>query len=346
MAKANSRASLVAAQTPLSLASDLKKVEKYSVLAQSETIPTVDEEEEESVAQQEPMGMTDEEEEEGISAEIIGHFVSEEEDESDEEDRDTTDDTFFHQAKPISSFPTASAEEEEPAFVHPPLALAASRFAHLYDDPIEKPPLPAQIWTPALPDSNGTSLQQNDGPTTPSQAQKLFSYLGSLVQRTPTTPTQSHSPSSVASSPESDCSDASFQASLVDINQRTLPSDLHNHIPSLPVHPSPLRRIRSLPIVEMGTTPSPIVSTSRGTPLLRRRSDEESAVSYQGEAIESSNRVPIAREEEEELSISGGLKRKAEEDLKRVGNSLGMMPSGIMAIDRPFGIKVKSRRGV
>ena len=113
------------------------------------------------------------------------------------------EDTFYlrpsaARARPAS--PTLSDDDEEQVAAHPPPALAnAARFAHLYDDPIAKPPVPPSARAPSPQHSGedfGTSgldrSRSNSAtpePSTasvtpaPSPARRVFNYLGALVGR-------------------------------------------------------------------------------------------------------------------------------------------------------------------
>ncbi|SCZ88432.1 BZ3500_MvSof-1268-A1-R1_Chr2-1g04407 [Microbotryum saponariae] len=119
-------------------------------------------------------------------------------------EHDAEDDTFFSRGPrqlklrtEIEIRPLEEGEDEEEELpIVPPLALASSRFAYLYDDaPIEKPKLPSQSW--GLTDESereGTpaprEVDQAEQECPPSTARKLMRYLGSFVRRSPSAPAQ------------------------------------------------------------------------------------------------------------------------------------------------------------
>lgn len=253
---------------------------------------------------------------------------------SESEEEDSMDDTFFQQIRNTlapSKVSSHHEEEEEQAFVHPPLALATSRFAHLYDEPIEKPPLP-EASRSGTPEPTGSGSN-----STPSSARKLFSYLGSLVKRSPAL---SSPASSAYSSPEASETSIIYESNPV-------PLSFSHLIPqSSPAHPSPLRKIRRLPISSNNVASLPFQSST--TPILRRRSSGGNSGGSGGRVWDQVEKVEEAEQrEEEELRNSGG-KRRAQVELRRedrvYGASPSMIPSGTRALDRPFGLKPEPRR--
>lgn len=254
---------------------------------------------------------------------------------SESEEEDSMDDTFFQQIRNTLAPSKVSAhyeEEEEQAYVHPPLALATSRFAHLYDEPIEKPPLPeaSRSGTPELTGSGSNS--------TPSSARKLFSYLGSLVKRSP----------ALSSPASSACSSPEVSETSIIYESNPIPVSFSHLIPqSSPAHPSPLRKIRRLPTSSTNVASLPFQSST--TPIFRRRSSGGGNSSGSGGRVwDQVEKVEEAEQrEEEELRNSGG-KRRAQVELRRedrvYGASPSMIPSGTRALDRPFGLKPEPRR--
>lgn len=252
----------------------------------------------------------------------------------DDLDHDPTEDTFFERRNVHASPP--QVDDETPP--HPPLALAGSRFAHLYDDPVVKPPLPAQSWeAPRRPEDDSTEYDDSFDRSSarsstleeggarqapPSSARKLFSYLGSFVRRP-------------SASPGPETGEARLQASIVvpafASTSQPFPSQAN-------LRPTPSRPVRPLPPA--------VPSTSR------RRSSGEGKVWDQVAALEDAE---SSREEDAKVLRSlqsESVKRRASvAELRGVGlaprivygTSPAMIPSGTRALDRPIGEKAKPR---
>lgn len=259
---------------------------------------------------------------------------SSDEDDSDL-DHDPAEDTFFERR----NVHVAPPHVEEDAPLQPPLALAGSRFAHLYEDPVAKPPLPAQSWeAPRRPEDDSVEYEDDSFDRSslrsatpeeggsrqapPSSARKLFSYLGSFVRR----PSASLGP------------EMHLQASLV---VPTFASTSQPFPSQANLRPTPARPVRPLPpsVVNHSTTS-------------RRRSSGEGKVWDQIAALEDAE---SSREEDAKVLQSlqsESVKRKASVgDLRGTGfaprivygSSPAMIPSGTRALDRPIGDRPKPR---
>lgn len=297
-------------------------------------------------------------------------------------DRNVEDDTFFERAPTRKA--VAPVEEEEDGVVHPPLALASSRFAHLYDDPIEKPRLPSQSWVPGTSADNeyddeeyeeeeeeedeDNSHARDSTPDNasrepsqaPSSAAKLFSYLGSFVRRSSAAPSSAGSPEPEMTQVNLDSSrvNPSFASTSQPFPTKDLPS------PPTPPKTFPRRMDRKIlplrpslfdqPDVVSDTSSShlsPDTSTGSAASQLarRRRSSGEGRVWDQIQALEDAE---SSREEDArviELLQSGGAKRRASAGDLRRGSAVtlaspAMVPSGTRALDRPIGEKEKKSR--
>ncbi|GAA5961469.1 hypothetical protein JCM21900_004018 [Sporobolomyces salmonicolor] len=139
------------------------------------------------------------------------HDASNESESEDDDDPSLDDDTFF-----ATSHPNRRARRSSMPHTHLPSALSNPRLAHLYDDtPPEKPRLPMKDWLdressseagePPVEDEqqeerNRTSLaatpelQRGDrSQSASSSTQRLLSYLGSFVRRSPApSPSSTH----------------------------------------------------------------------------------------------------------------------------------------------------------
>lgn len=308
-------------------------------------------------------------------AELSGSLVataspeeSDEEDSDSEPDRDVEDDTFFERPRPAALAPPAAAEiRRSPSVdpitgaIRPPPALAGSRFAHLYDEPVEKPRLPSQSWVPPASEEleegdttaeieEGSSYEHSEGTPepgrqpseAPSSARKLFSYLGNLVRRPSATP-----------EPQREMKEVAFART-----QQPFPSASQRKISPLPPSRSAPSTSTSTPTVAI--TPAPPRPSSTAYPATapaaerRRRSSGEGKVWSQIAALEDAE---SSREEDarviELLQSGGAAKRRASGgDLRGAsmkaapvyGSPAVFVPAGTRALDRPIGEK-KAGRG-
>lgn len=300
------------------------------------------------------------------SPEVIEGNVSASDDDDDDDDdgdpdHNAEDDTFFERAGPRAM----------PAVSQPPLALTSSRFAHLYDEPIEKPRLPSQTWVPSSSvdpeeeDDSGEYAQESTEVTPPpshnaadedevnrSPAKKLFSYLGGLVRRSTPTSAVPVETSEDAAPPEMKqvSSERPVTINFASTEGQPYPSVT-----------STARRIRPLP----GSISTPTSGLARELP--RKRLSSGGRVASEIARLEEAE---TSREEDEaELlrslgASSGAAKRRASSgDLRGLGvggatSGRGLdlvslsvpakkpavfVPSGTRALDRPIGEKLSRR---
>lgn len=276
-------------------------------------------------------------------------------DEEDDPEHNAEDDTFFERARPAIVAPV-------PAIVQPPLALASSRFAHLYDEPIEKPRLPSQSWAPSSSvepqeeeededegDSEDPGSQESTPPpagsdtSAQSPAKKLFSYLGGLVRRSTSTPEPT------ASEPVT-----------TELPRPQSPAGFNFGVSLRSPFGSAGRPIRPLP----GSTSTPM---SDARPRPRTSSGGSSSGGRVAQEIARLEDAETSREEDEaELARSLGsgavtsIKRRASvADLRETGGRLSsaaslslsvpakkpavFVPSGTRALDKPIGEKLTRR---
>ena len=275
----------------------------------------------------------------------------EEEEEEDEEEEDSSDgerneeeDTFFERARP-SRLPSP---ERLPSA--PPIALASARHAHLYDDPVEKPPLPVESWqggyrvkTEELDEDAMMETLRDDSRTSedrcdeemgiPSSARRLVSYLGSFVRRSAAP--ELSSPATRQYDPPSSPSSSSSEPERIDdtISLALLRSNLRPVLPT-PHKRHPLSQRLSYPPAQA-----------------RRRSSGEGMVQDSINAIESAESsreegvLPFDLLASASGSLGSGFLRKrvaSESDLRgsaRRGcglDSPSMIPSGTRALDRQY----------
>ncbi|GAA5857728.1 hypothetical protein JCM1840_000886 [Sporobolomyces johnsonii] len=304
------------------------------------------------------------------------HDAPNESESEDDEDHSLEDDTFF-----ATSRRNRRARRSSMPHTHLPSALSNPRLAHLYDDaPPEKPRLPTKDWLERESSSEPrerpveeeeeeeeeererTSLATTPEPQTGERSQqaststqRLFSYLGSFVRRSPApspsstlfAPASSVTPSaSPEPEPESgtapEMSEAKLHAALV------IPQFIATTSQPFPTDDEPLphrqqlrqdRRILPLPpshFAHSAPDPralsTPAASTSR-VPLLdpapepetARRGRRRSSGEGQGrvwQVVHAIEEAESSREEEEariiELLQSGSAKRRAAAgDLRR-----------------------------
>ncbi|GAA5874447.1 hypothetical protein JCM16303_005857 [Sporobolomyces ruberrimus] len=273
--------------------------------------------------------------------------ASSEEDEHDEDGtRDLQDDTFFASNRRLRRTRRTSMPH-----TRLPTALSNPRLAHIYDDAPapEKPRLPikellqrgestepvpsvvVESDPESTPEPPNRDREDEEASRPASSAQRLFSYLGSFVRRSPGpsptsskfAPTSSISPSP---EPETEMSETRLRPPPVVTPQPTSPSADE----TLP--PVSNRKIRPLPHSQDQTTArTPVASTSHSSTSLdvpapasrsirrRRSSGEEGKV---WEAVVAIEEAESSREEEEarvvELLKTGSAKRKASGgDLRR-----------------------------
>lgn len=273
-------------------------------------------------------------------------------------ERDEMEDTFYERPRQFRAAPVEEEEDDGPV-VHPPPALANSRFAHLYDDPIAKPPLPPQTWGPlgakreetpeydtsgeGSRERSGTPEQSETASQAPSSTRKIFSYLGALVRRSPALPSPS---------PEPEMAEVRAPGRLL-----VTPSFASTFQP-FPTRPHTDRPVRPLPAAVPSTS-----AATPGPPPRRRRSSGEGKVWDQINAIEDAE---SSREEDarviELLQSGGGVKRRASQaDLGgpmkpsklaaggtgefEYGTPVKMIPSGLRASDRPIGSRASRGAG-
>ena len=281
-----------------------------------------------------------------IPAETAVEEEEEEEEASSEGEPNEEEDTFFERARP-SRIPSPDRQPSAP-----PIALASSRHAHLYDDPVEKPPLPVESWqggyrvkTEELDDDQMLeTLRENEedvdvgiGENPSSSARKLFSYLGSFVRRSAAPELSSpaarrYDDSLSSSSPEPERMDDTISLALLRSQLR-------------PVLPTPQKR-------------HPLSNTSTNrlsfppAQARRRSSGENSLVQDSINAIESAESsreegvLPFNLLASASGSLGSGFLRKrvaSESDLRgmsaRKGMSMdspSMIPSGTRALERQY----------
>lgn len=269
------------------------------------------------------------------------------------------DDTFFERPRPAALAPPAAAEiRRSPSVdpitgaIRPPPALAGSRFAHLYDEPVEKPRLPSQSWIPPASEEfeEGSSYERSEGTPelgrqpseAPLRARKLFSYLGNLVRRPSATP-----------EPQPEMKEVAFART-----QQPFPSTAQRKISPLPPSRSaPSTSTSTLTVAVTPAPPRPFTTTYPATAPAaerRRRSSGEGKVWSQIAALEDAE---SSREEDarviELLQSGGAAKRRASGgDLRgasmkaapEYGSPAVFVPAGTRALDRPIGEK-KAGRG-
>ncbi|SCV72048.1 BQ2448_4742 [Microbotryum intermedium] len=294
-------------------------------------------------------------------------------------EHDAEDDTFFSRGPRQFRLPTEveirpledGDDEEEEAPIVPPLALASSRFAYLYDDaPIEKPKLPSQSWglandneregTPAARDADRAPQE-----CPPSTARTLMRYLGSFVRRSPSTPAQqddsgraddSYTSSSGTSEPEMvERRPWSEDVEPLRFNDMSIPrengTDSGRKI--IPLRPS--------------LFDPPAAYVEKEMTLGRRRSVTEliDALEEQEYSHEEENRM-IEEMVRKRKAPPGDLRAKTSIAIEASAsdpapsqrpktlttpstvymNSPRMIPSGTRATDRPLGERPKSRLGM
>ncbi|KAM0752846.1 hypothetical protein T439DRAFT_378618 [Meredithblackwellia eburnea MCA 4105] len=300
-------------------------------------------------------------------AEEVSESEEEEEDEDEEEsEADEQEDTFFERQRPVrvEFRPEDEEGEEDEALAHPPPALATSRFAHLYDEPIAKPPLPSQSW--AVKDESsveydtsgsveeadysteafargGTPEAQSDTASQPSSARKLFNYIGGLVKRAPVA--DSLTPGREMS-----------QVSRSGVPSLLLATPALASIEKpFPLRPHTERQIRPLP--------SEIRAASGDTSLsfFKRRRSSGGAEGKVWSRVNALEEAESSREEDARAidMLKSGVKRRASQaDLNPAvrpppskvgpfvyGTPIRMVPSGTRALDLPIAGKSRVSRG-
>ncbi|KAK4701441.1 hypothetical protein P7C70_g4791, partial [Phenoliferia sp. Uapishka_3] len=287
-------------------------------------------------------------------------------DEDSGSERDEMEDTFYQ--RPRNAQPASDEQEEETQaeasddsecyVVHPPPALANARFAHLYDDPIAKPPLPANHWNPALvkrepseeyeasgEDFNTSQLDRSASATpeasettsqAPSSARKMLNFIGGFIRR-------SVSPAAPSPSPEPEPGPDMTQIQRPGTRFLATPTFASTSRPFPPRPHATDRSIRPLPSTSTPGGPTP------GTTRSRRRSSGEGKVWDKINALEDAE---SSREEDARIveMLQSGVKRNASQaDLsmdsqagKRserfvvYGTPVRMIPSGTRSGDGPI----------
>ncbi|GAA5969091.1 hypothetical protein JCM3765_003435 [Sporobolomyces pararoseus] len=261
-----------------------------------------------------------------------------------ERTRDLQDDTFFATNRRLRRTRRTSMPH-----TRLPTALSNPRLAHIYDDAPapEKPRLPikemlerGQSTEPAEATPE-PETQPEDTSKPASSAQRLFSYLGSFVRRSPApSPTSSKfaPSSSISPSPEPETAEGSemtetrFRPPVITprlSTDKSLPHLTNRKIRPLPHPPAESSSSSSAPV----STSTSIASSSRASlqvpgpettlrgnrSIRRRRSSGEEGKVW--EAVVAIEEAESSREEEEriiELLRSGSAKRKASAgDLRR-----------------------------
>ncbi|BGP48675.1 hypothetical protein JCM10450v2_004551 [Rhodotorula kratochvilovae] len=281
-----------------------------------------------------------------------------------DEDGQLADDTFF-----ASSTRSHRPRRDSIEPVYVPTALANPALRHLYDDfPLEKPKLPLKDYlrddSPSSASGSGDEVDES-GVTasaprestpdaasgnaelskSPSSAQRLFSYIGSFVRRSPA-PAPSPSSSthaldgSSSTSPQPEMAQVQLSASLITPQFASTAKPF----PPLPAHatqkPLPLvsdREIRPLPQHRTDASTSRVTldgdysgdcsaetsgdlsgasaSSASLSMRRRRRSSGEGTGGRVWAAVEAIEELESSREEEEsrivELLQAGGTKRRA-----------------------------------
>ncbi|GAA5915987.1 uncharacterized protein JCM6883_006242 [Sporobolomyces salmoneus] len=266
-------------------------------------------------------------------------------DEEEERSRDRQDDTFFATNRRLRRTRRTSMPH-----TRLPTALSNPRLAHIYDDAPapEKPRLPIRellergestepvIAVESTPEPEAE--RENDSALAPpsSSAQRLFSYLGSFVRRSP-----APSPSTSKFAPSSSISPSLEPSEGEEMSETRLrppvvtprvPADRNSQLANRKIRPLPHSSHDQYPSASFASTSTPVASTSRATldipstatrgnrSIRRRRSSGEEGRVW--EAVVAIEEAESSREEEEariiELLRSGSAKRKASAgDLRR-----------------------------
>ncbi|GAA6064189.1 hypothetical protein JCM10212_005770 [Sporobolomyces blumeae] len=268
-------------------------------------------------------------------------------DSASDSETEARDDTFF-----ASDRRSRRARRTSMPHTRLPTALSNPRLAHIYDDAPapEKPRLPMKEFLErqkSAEPSRDVDERSEEGeaetieatpepqaePSQPTSAVRgIFSYLGSLVKRSPApSPSSSMLAPSSSLSPEPDTSAEMSQVrSRPPVVASRLPVSSTKPVPALPVDKSlphlANRKILPLPPTQFGSNEStPVASTSKETldvPSASRRRRRSSGEGRVWEAVTAIEEAESSREEEEariiEMLQSGSAKRKASGgDLRR-----------------------------
>ncbi|GAA5986644.1 hypothetical protein JCM5350_008330 [Sporobolomyces pararoseus] len=331
----------------LSVSSSARSENSSNVAEEGSSSGNVSSDRDDTVSPARTIVKQEEEENEDILERNSDHGSDSDASDSEDEDERTRgpqDDTFFTTNRRLRRTRRTSMPH-----TRLPTALSNPRLAHIYDDAPapEKPRLPMKEMlergesiepVEATPEPEA---QPEDSSKPASSAQRLFSYLGSFVRRSPApSPTSSKfaPSSSVSPSPEPETAEGSEMTEtrlrLPVItprlsNDKSLPQLSNRKIRPLPHPPHASHASSSAPV----STSTPIASSSRETlqipephtslrgnrSIRRRRSSGEEGKVW--EAVVAIEEAESSREEEEriiELLRSGSAKRKASTgDLRR-----------------------------